>query len=154
VNLWNSFSVVEFSHYSLLKYTYVIFCLSYYSKKNCYKHRQKKTETIHTFKKERERESNRHRDIQKTKKIKLWIMIIPMMDMENRQTFNKKRHRHTYIHIKSNSKRLCSRVKRKCSFIFCFLNRAKLQWWYCSVKKIYTRTHTYIKSVRYNSTSQ
>jgi len=37
-------------------------------KKNCYKHRQKKTETIHTFKKERERESNRHRDIQKTKK--------------------------------------------------------------------------------------
>jgi hypothetical protein len=94
--------------------------------KNCYKHRQrKKKETIHTFKK-KEGEYNRHRDIQKTQKIKLWIIIIPMMDLENRQTFIKK-NTQTYIHTnKINSKRrLCSRVKRKMLIHnFVFLNRA------------------------------
>jgi hypothetical protein len=87
-------------------------------------------------------ESNRHRDIQKTKKIKLWIMIIPMMDMENRQTFNKKRHRHTYIHIKSNSKRLCSRVKKKMLIHILFSESSKttMMILFCE-EDIHTHTH-------------
>jgi len=69
-------------------------------------------------------------------------MIIPMMDMENRQTFNKKRHRHTYIHIKSNSKRLCSRVKKKMLIHILFSESSKttMMILFCE-EDIHTHTH-------------
>jgi len=63
-----NFLLLNFSIYSLLKNTYVISCLSYYSKKKCYKHRQRKKETIHILKRKKNEEYNQHRDIQRQKK--------------------------------------------------------------------------------------
>jgi hypothetical protein len=83
-------------------------------KKNCYKHRQRKRKKRYAHLKKKEGENiidtvthKRH------KKNKLWIIIIPMMDLENRQTFNKKKKDTDIRTNKINSKReLCSRVKK------------------------------------------
>ncbi len=107
----------------LVKHVYIISYLSYYSKKNVTNidKEKKRNDTHHKTKKKKGENIINTVTYKDKSKIKLWIILIPMINLENRQTYIRKI-RNQFIHKRI--KGYVQKSKRNKTDAHSFLNRA------------------------------